>query len=120
MTLRHPKLHPHIWDSYLQKYKRYALDTIIIKSRSEVKVTVTRKWYTTFHHRKMLPHTKSGIPISNNKRYAHDTIIIKTRSKVKITATRKWYVTLRHPKIHIQTKLEIPTSKSIRYMLQTQ
>ena len=30
-----------IWNSYLKEYKRYASDTIILKSRSEVKVTVT-------------------------------------------------------------------------------
>ena len=49
-------------------YKRYALDTIILKTRSEVKVkvTVTRKWYATLRHPKMYPHTKFGIPTSNN------------------------------------------------------
>ena len=30
-----------IWDFYLKLYKRYAPDTIIIKTRSEVKGTVT-------------------------------------------------------------------------------
>ena len=33
-----------IWDSYLSQYKRYAPDIIFLKTRSEVKVTVTRKW----------------------------------------------------------------------------
>ena len=46
-----------IWDSYLKKYKRYAQDTIILKTRSAVKVTVTRKWYVTLHHPKMHAHT---------------------------------------------------------------
>ena len=48
---------------------RYAPDTIIIKTRSEVKVkvTVTRKWYATLRHPKMYPHTKFGIPTSKNK-----------------------------------------------------
>ena len=32
-----------IWNSYLKEYKRYALYTIILKTRSEAKVTVTRK-----------------------------------------------------------------------------
>ena len=32
-----------IWDSYLKEYKRYVPDTIILKTRSEVKVTVTQK-----------------------------------------------------------------------------
>ena len=44
------------------------MDTIILKTRSEVKVIVTRKWYMTLHHPKMHPHTKVGIPISNNIR----------------------------------------------------
>ena len=59
---------------------------------SEVKVTVTHKWYKTLHHPKMHSHTEIGIPISNNiyKRYTPDTIIIKTRSEVKVTVTRKW------------------------------
>ena len=47
---------------------RYAPDTIILKTRSEVKVkvTVTQKWYATLRHPKMYPHTKFGIPISKN------------------------------------------------------
>ena len=32
-----------IWDSYLKEYKIYAPDTIILKTGSEVKVTVTQK-----------------------------------------------------------------------------
>ena len=39
---------------------------IILKTRSEVKVTVTRKWYATLRHPKMYPHTKFGIPTSKN------------------------------------------------------
>ena len=96
VTLCHPKMHPHtkfeiptsnhisyrimvcdtsssqdasthqIWDSYLKSYKRYAMDTIILKTRSEVKVTVTQKWYMTLRHPKMYPYTKYGIPNSKN------------------------------------------------------
>ena len=46
------------------------MDTIILKTRSEVKfkVTVTQLWYTTLHHPKMHPHTKFEIPNSNNIR----------------------------------------------------
>ena len=57
-----------IWNSYLKNYKRYAPDTIIIKTRSEVKVkfTVTRKWYVTLRHPKMQTHTQFGIPTSKN------------------------------------------------------
>ena len=39
---------------------------IILKTRSEVKVTVTRKWYETLRHPKVYPHTKFGIPTSKN------------------------------------------------------
>ena len=47
---------------------RYAPDTIILKTRSEIKVnvTVTQKWYPTLRHPKMHPHTKFGIPTSKN------------------------------------------------------
>ena len=39
---------------------------IILKTRSEVKVTVTKKWYATLRHPKMHPHTKFRIPTSKN------------------------------------------------------
>ena len=57
-----------IWNSYLKEFKRYAPDTIILETRSEVKVTVTRKLYMTLRHLKMHPHTKFEIPTSNNIR----------------------------------------------------
>ena len=54
---------------------RYAPDTIILKTRSEVKVkvTVTRKWYATLRHPKMHPRTKFGIPTSKNIGDMHRT-----------------------------------------------
>ena len=50
--------------------KRYAMDTIFLKTRSEVKVKVTviRKWNMTLRYPKMYPHTKFGIPNSKNIR----------------------------------------------------
>ena len=39
-----------------------ATDTIIREMRSEVKVTVTQRWYATLRHPKMHPHTKFEIP----------------------------------------------------------
>ena len=48
----------------------------------------------------MHPHTKFGIPTSNNMRNALGTIILKTRSEVKVTVTRKWYGILHHPKMY--------------------
>ena len=75
MTLSYPKMHPHtkfgIPNS--KEYKRYAPDTIILKTRSEVKVTVTRKWHVTPSHPKMHLHTKIGIPISKNIGNMHQT-----------------------------------------------
>ena len=47
---------------------RYAPDTIILKTRSEVKVTVTQKWYATLRHLKMHIQTEFGIPTSKNIR----------------------------------------------------
>ena len=77
-----------IWNSYLKEYRRYAPDTkrdgrtdrqtdivISLKTKFEVKVkvTVTRKWYTTLRHPKMHPHTKFGIPPSKNIGDLHRT-----------------------------------------------
>ena len=91
------------------------------KTRRDVKVTVTCKWYKTLLHPTMHSHTKFGIPISNYKRdMLPDTSIIKTRSEVKVTVTRKWYKTLNHPKMHSTTKFGILFSNNIRDMLLTQ
>ena len=62
-----------IWNFYLKEYKRCAPDTIILKTRSEVKVTVTRKWYVTLPHHRMHLHTKFGIPTSENIGDMHQT-----------------------------------------------
>ena len=88
-----------------------------LKTRSEVKVTVTRKWNATLCDPKMHPHTKFGIPTSKNIRDMCRTKKIKTRPvvKVKVTVIRKWYVTLRHPKMHLHMKFGIPFSKNRRY-----
>ena len=39
---------------------------IILITRSEVKIIVTKKWYATPCHPKMHPQTEFGIPTSNN------------------------------------------------------
>ena len=41
------------------------MDTVFLEERSELKVTVTDKWYATICHPKMHPHTKFGIPTLN-------------------------------------------------------
>ena len=126
-TLPHLKMHPHTrFKIPTLNIMRYALETIILKTRSEVKVTVTRKWYATLRHPKMHPHIKFGIPTSKNIGDMHQTrsgmegltdivitIKIKPDVKVKVTLTQKWYVTLRHPKMYPHTNFGIPTSKNI-------
>ena len=88
-----------IWNSYLKEYRSFAPDLMpILETRSEVKVTVTRKWNVTIRHFKMhshtkLPskmhlHTKFGIPTLKNVRDVLQTRIIKSRSKVNVTVTR--------------------------------
>ena len=69
-------------------------------------VTVTQKWYMTLHHLKMHPHTKFGIPTSNNIGYNPDRIILEMRS-VKVTVTPNKCPTLCNP------KFEIPTSYAL-------
>ena len=69
-TLHHPKIHSHTkFGIPISNNKRDMLLThFIIKTRSEVKVTVTCKWYKTLNHPKMHSYTKFGIPFSNNIR----------------------------------------------------
>ena len=43
------------------------------KTRSEAKVSVTRKWYTTLYHPKMHSYTKFGFPTSKNIEDMHQT-----------------------------------------------
>ena len=75
-TLFHPKMHSHAeFGIPASNYKRYALDTIILKTRSEVKfqVTVTRIWYMPLRHLKMHSYTKFGIPNSESIGDMHQT-----------------------------------------------
>ena len=88
---------------------------IILKTRSEVKVTVTGKWYVTVIPRCIYTPNLEFL-------YAPDSMqFLETRSEVKfkVTVTQLWYATLRHGKMHPHTKFEIPTSKNIRDMLRT-
>ena len=77
-TLRHPKIHPHIkfgipTSKNIGDMHRTRSGTdgrtdivITIKTKSEVKVKVPRKWYVTLCHPKIHPHTKFGIPTSKS------------------------------------------------------
>ena len=76
------------------------------KTRSEVKVTVTQKWYATLGHSKKHPHTKFGSPTSKN---IEVMTILVTRSEIKVTVIGKWNRTIRHSKMHLHSKFGIPT-----------
>ena len=87
-ALRHPKMHLHTkFEIPTSNNMRYALDTIILKTRSEVKVTVTRKWFATLRHPNMHLHTKFGIPSSKNIGDMH-----RTRSGTDGRTVRLLYV----------------------------
>ena len=92
MTLCHQKLHPHTKFGILTFNNiRYSPDTIFLKTRSEVKVTVTHKMVQdTPSSQDAFIHQNWDSYLKQYKRYAPDTIIIKTRSEVKVTVTQKW------------------------------
>ena len=97
---------------------------IILKTRSEDKVTETRKWFVTLRHSKIHLHTKIwNSYLKEYMRHAPDTMqFLEFRSQVKFkdTVTQLWYRTLRHPTMHLHIKFEIFTSNNIRDMLRTQ
>ena len=86
MTLCLPKMQPHTKFGIpsSNNIQKNALNIIILKIRSEVKVTATQKWYATLGHPKKHPHTKFGIPTSKNIEVMP---ILETRSEVKNTVT---------------------------------
>ena len=112
-----------IWNSYLKEYKRYARNTKILTTRSEVKVTVTRNgMYDTPPSQDAFRHQILNSYLKEYRRYAPDSMqFLETRSEIKfkVTVTQLWYATLPHPKMHSHTKFEIPTSNYIRDMLLT-
>ena len=79
------------------KNVRDVLQTRILKTRSKVNVTVTRRY---------APDSKQ---------------FLETRSEVldNVTGTQGWCATLCHPKMHQHTKFGIPTSNNIGDMLRT-
>ena len=111
-----------IWNSYLKEYKRYAPNTIILKTRSEVKVTVTQMVYGTLSSQDTFKHQIWNTYLKENRRYAPDSMqFLETRSEVKfnVIVTQLWYATFHHPKMFSHTKFEIPTSNNIRDVLRT-
>ena len=61
-----------------------------LETRSEVKVTVTQKWFVTLRHPKMHLHTKFGIPISKNIGDMHQFLETRSEVKFKVTVTKLW------------------------------
>ena len=72
--LRHPKMHPHTkFEIPTSNNMRYARDTIILKTRSEVKVTVTRKWYVALSPQDASTHQIWNSYLKEYRRYGLDT-----------------------------------------------
>ena len=126
VTIRHFKMHSqtklpskvHLHNKFgipTLKKVRDVLQTRILKTRSKVNVTVTRKWYVTLRHPKISTPNLEFLPqrIYNSKQF------LETRSEVKVnvTGTQGWCATLYHSKIHQHTKFGIPTSNNIGDML---
>ena len=75
-TIRNSKMHSHtILPSKMHLHTKFGIPTsknirdvlhnsIVLKTCSEVKVTVARIWYVALCHPKMRLHTKLGIPTS--------------------------------------------------------
>ena len=83
------KLHPHTKFGIptLNNIRDVLQTQIFLKTRSEVNVTVTHKWYKTLHHPKMHSHTKIGFCISNNIR---DMLLIQLLLKLGQRSRSEW------------------------------
>ena len=82
-----------IWNSYLKEYKRYAPNTIILKTRSEVKVTVTRKVCDTRSSQDIFEHQIWNSYLKEIRRYAPDSMqFLETRSEVKVIVTLFFFI----------------------------
>ena len=112
-----------IWNSSLKEYKRYARDIIILKTRSEAKVTLTLKMVCdTLSFQDVFTHQSWNSYLKEYRRYAPDSMkFLEARSEVmsKITVTQLWYATLCQSEMHPHTKFEIQTSNNIRDILRT-
>ena len=126
MRLHHPKMHIHTkFGIPTSKNIRDMLRTqkINLKTRSAVKVTVTRNGMCdTLSSQDAFRHQFWNSYLKEYRKYAPDSmqfLEIRSEVKFKVTVTQLWYATLTHPKTHSQTKFEIPTSNNIRDMLRT-
>ena len=125
MRLHHPKMsiHTKFGIPYLKNIRDMLRTQKILKTRSEVKVTVTRNGMCdTPSSQDAFRHQIWNSYLKEYSRYAADTrhfLEIRSEVKFKVTMTQLWYATLPHPKMHSHTKFEIPTSNNIRDMLRT-
>ena len=119
----------NMWDStiprciYTPNLEFLPPRTKILKTRSEVKVTVTQNGMCdTPSSQDAFEHQIWNSYLKEYRRYAPDTMQfpeIWSEVKFKVTVTQLWYATLPHPKMHSHTKFEIPTSNNIWDMLRT-
>ena len=124
VRLHHPKMHISTKFGILtSKNIKDMLRTKNLKTRSEVKATVTRNGpCDTLSSQDAFRHQIWNSYLKEYKRYAPDSmqfLEIRSEVKFKVTVTQLWYPTLPHPKMHSHTKFEIPTSNNIRDMLRT-
>ena len=86
----YPKMHSHTkFGIPITNYMRYALDmSMLRKTRSEVKVKATQKWYAALPHPTMHLNTKFGILTSKNIGDMH-RLNANSINKVKVTVTYK-------------------------------
>ena len=134
MTLCHPKMQPHTKLGITSSNNRWnAQDTIILKTRSEIKITVTEKMvHGTMPSQDASTHLIWNSYLKEYRSFAPDLMqILETRSEVKVTVTgnlngnlngtiriSKMHSYAELPsKIHLHTKFGIPTSKNIRDVL---
>ena len=129
-TIRNSKMHLHTkLPSKMHLHTKFGIPTsknirdvlnnsIVLKTSSEVKITVTRIWYVTLPSQDAFTHQIWNSYLKEYRRYAPDSKqFLETRSDVNVTGTQGWCATLFHPKMHLHTKFEIPTSNYIGDML---
>ena len=86
------------------------MDTIVLETRPEVKVTVTQTMACDTPPSQ--DAYKDQILDSYFRIISLSMIILETRTEGKVTVTHKWFATLGHPKMHPHIKFGIPTSNN--------
>ena len=103
---------------------------LILETRSEVKVTLTKLGQNQGHSDPKMVHDtpsfkdrfthKFGIPTSKNIGDMQQISCgFYKLGQVRVTVTQGWYITLRHPKMYPQTKFGIHISNNLRDLRHT-